>query len=82
MNNNTSAELLTAGKWTEFLKSLPLGVTDWVVDGYNRFNNLRVTATLLNKDMGYERKFSINVSPQDDMKIYIKVERKKQNGNS
>ena len=74
----TTGELLSAGRWTQFLESLSFGITDWVVGSYKEIMNLRVTATGLNKKSEEKRKYSIKTAKDNELKIYISVERKKE----
>lgn len=77
MIENNSAELLSAGKWTQFLESLAVGLTDWTLDNYKDLLSLRVTASILNKRVSCLRAYSIKVSKENDLKIYIEVSKKK-----
>lgn len=72
----TTGELLKAGRWTQFLESLPLGITDWVLGSYKEIMNLRVTATGLNKKTERDKRISIMTAKDNELKIYISVERK------
>ena len=72
---NNSAELLSAGRWTHFLESLPIGVTDWEVENYKDLVKIRVTASMLAK--GGDRSYSIKTSKKSDNRIYVEVSWKK-----
>ena len=72
----TAGELLTAGRWTQFLESLSVGITDWVVGSYKDIMNLRVTASGLNNKPDEKRRYSIKTAKDNDLKIYVSVERK------
>lgn len=74
----TTGELLSAGRWTQFLESLAFGITDWVVGSYKEIMNLRVTATGLNKRPDGKRRYSIKTAKDNDLKIYISVERRRE----
>lgn len=75
-NVTTAGELLTAGRWTQFLESLSVGITDWVVGSYKDIMNLRVTASGLNSKPDEKRRYSIKTAKDNDLKIYVSVERK------
>lgn len=75
LTNITSKELFDAGRWTEFLSSLGVGMTDWVVVDYRDISKIRVTATILSKEDG--RGYSIKVAKENGLHIYIEVTKKK-----
>ncbi len=64
----TSTELFSAGKWTNFLKSLPFGLTDWEVKNYKDAMKLRVIANRLT-----DRTYSIKFINNSDTRIIIEV---------
>lgn len=66
----TSAELLAERKWTEFLKKIPVGKSDWRITDYRDFVSLRSVASMMGKKGSCDRTFSINQS-KDDETIYI-----------
>lgn len=68
-------ELLSAGKWTQFLESLPIGSTDWDITDYKDLVKLRVTASGLTKTG--TRSYSIKESKNRDLRIYVEVSWKK-----
>ena len=74
----TTGELLKAGRWTQFLESLAFGITDWEVGSYKEIMNLRVTATGLNKRTDTKRRYSIKTAKDNELKIYISVDRKRE----
>lgn len=76
-NINTSNELLSAGRWTQFLESLPLGITDWMLDNYKDLLKIRVTASMLTTGERSKRAYSVKVSKDNDLKVYIEVSGKK-----
>jgi len=61
----TSAELLADREWTEFLKRIPFGTTDWRIENYRDFVSLRSIASMLSKRDDCDRKFSLKQSPED-----------------
>lgn len=67
----TSTELLAAGKWTKFLKSLPFGLTDWEVKNYKDVMKLRVTASGLTNNG--DRTYSIKFINNSDTRIIVEV---------
>lgn len=72
----TSAELLAERKWTEFLKKIPVGTSDWRIADYRDFVSLRSVASMLGKKGDCDRAFSIT-QRRDDKTIYdITVELK------
>lgn len=72
----TSAELLAERKWTEFLKKIPVGTSDWRIADYRDFVSLRSVASMLGKKEDCDRTFSIT-QRRDDKTIYdITVELK------
>ena len=73
----TSAELLAERKWTEFLKKIPVGTSDWRIADYRDFVSLRSVASMLGGKKGNcDRTFSIT-QRRDDKTIYdITVELK------
>ena len=73
----TTGELLDAGRWTQFLESLSVGITDWVVGSYKDIMNLRVIASGLNNKPEEKRRYSIKTAKDNDLKIYVSVERKR-----
>ena len=76
----TSAELLAERKWTEFLKKIPVGSSDWRIADYRDFVSLRSVASMMGKKDSCDRTFSINQS-KDDATIYIITVELKSNGN-
>lgn len=64
----TSNEWFSAGKWTNFLKSLPFGLTDWEVKNYKDAMKLRVIANRLT-----DRTYSIKFINNSDTRIIIEV---------
>ena len=66
----TSAELLAERKWTDFLKKIPVGRSDWRIADYRDFVSLRSIASMMGKKDGCDRTFSINQS-EEDKTIYI-----------
>lgn len=75
----TSAELLAERKWTEFLKKIPVGLSDWRISDYRDFVSLRSVASMMGKKKSCDRTFSINQSKEDDT-IYIIEVKLKENG--
>ncbi len=75
MENTYLNELLSAGRWAEFLNALPFGKTDWTVPGPKALMNIRATAVRIAKRG--ERKFSIAASAYNELKIYIDVSKPK-----
>ena len=74
----TSAELLAERKWTEFLKKIPVGKSDWSITDYRDFVSLRSVASMMGKKDSCDRTFSIKQS-DDAETIYI-IEVKLKNG--
>lgn len=72
----TSAELLSERKWTEFLKKIPVGTSDWRIADYRDFVSLRSVASMLGKKEDCDRTFNINQSREDKTVYNIKVELK------
>lgn len=66
----TSAELLAERKWTEFLKRIPVGKSDWRISDYRDFVSLRSVASMMGSKAEYDRTFSIRQSDADKT-IYI-----------
>lgn len=77
----TSAELLAERRWTDFLKRIPDGKSDWRIADYRDFVSLRTVAAMLGKKDEYDRTFSINQS-REDKTIYIIEAKPKKNGNT
>lgn len=75
----TSAELLAERKWTEFLKKIPVGFSDWRISDYRDFVSLRSIASMMGKKESCDRTFSIYQSKEDDT-IYIIEVKLKENG--
>ena len=75
----TSAELLAERKWTEFLKQIPEGKSDWRITDYRDFVSLRTVASILSNKADCDRVFSIK-QRKDDKTIYI-IEVTMKNGN-
>lgn len=72
----TSNEWFSAGKWTNFLKSLPFGLTDWEVKNYKDAMKLRVIANRLT-----DRTYSIKYLYNSNTHIIIEVHRKRVENN-
>ena len=70
----TSAELLAERKWTEFLKSLGLGVNGWRITDYRDFISLRTVASILSNKT--ERAYSLRQDEQDKTIYNIEVKLK------
>lgn len=66
----TSAELLADRKWTEFLKRIPVGKSDWRISDYRDFVSLRTIASMMGSKSECDRTFSIKQSDKDKT-IYI-----------
>lgn len=66
----TSAELLAERKWTEFLKRIPVGKSDWRISDYRDFVSLRSVASMMGSKAECDRTFSIRQSDADKT-IYI-----------
>jgi len=64
----TPAELLSARKWMDFLRSLTPGESVWRIENYRDFVSLRSSASILTKG-GYKYKFSI-IQDKDEQTIY------------
>ena len=75
----TSAELLAERKWTDFLKKIPVGSSDWRITDYRDFVSLRSVASMMGKKAECDRTFSIKQSKEDET-IYI-IEVTLKNGN-
>lgn len=75
----TTAELLAERKWTEFLRQIPEGKSDWRITDYRDFVSLRSVASMLGKKDDSDRTFSINQSKKDKT-IYIIEVKLKENG--
>ena len=71
-----SAELLAAGKWTQFLKSLTVGELPWRIEKYRDFISLRTTASILSHDDTFPYKFNIWEDKDNGTIFHIKVSEK------
>lgn len=75
----SSAELLAERKWTEFLKSIPIGLSDWNIADYRDFVSLRTVASMMGNKEDYDRTFSIKQSKREKT-VYIIEVKLKENG--
>ena len=76
----TSAELLAERKWTEFLKSLSFGLSDWTITDYRDFISLRTVASIMGNKEDCEKTFSIKQSKREKT-VYIIDVKLKSDGN-
>ena len=67
----TSAELLAERKWTDFLKRIPVGKSDWRISNYRDFISLRTVASILTKNT--ERTYSLLQDKADKTVYNIEV---------
>ena len=69
----TSAELLAERRWTDFLKKIPVGTSDWRIADYRDFVSLRTVASILSNKDDCDRTFSIKQDKEDKTIYNIEV---------